>query len=77
LTRSASPQVLEALAAAQAELRKYDEAAATADRAAKLARDAGDAALADKIESHAAKYRVRSAFRDQSLAGADAAEVQQ
>jgi len=77
LTKSSEPEILDALAAALAEQKQFDEAATTAAQAATLARKSGDDKLAAQIESRAAKYRTRSAVRDQSLAGADAAEIHQ
>jgi Flp pilus assembly protein TadD len=73
LTMEQSPQVLDALAAAQAEQRQFDDAAATAKKALKLARDAGNASLAGQIETRLQRYRGGRAARDPSLAGADAA----
>jgi Flp pilus assembly protein TadD len=72
LTNASKPEVLDALAAAQAEQKQFNEAAVTATKAAQLARDAGNVKLADQIESRAAKYRTRSAVRDMSLAETDA-----
>jgi tetratricopeptide (TPR) repeat protein len=75
LTKSASWEVLDALAAAQAEQGNFDQAVRTADKAAQLARIAGETTLAGKIESRAARYRARSAVRDASLAGTDLGDV--
>jgi protein O-mannosyl-transferase len=77
LTKSSEPEILDALAAALAEQKQFDDAATTAAQAATLARKSGDDKLAAQIESRAAQYRTRSAIRDQSLAGADAAEIHQ
>ena len=73
MTRAARPEILDALAAAMAEQQQFADAAATAATAATLARAAGETKLADQIESRAARYRTRSAVRDLSLAGVDAA----
>lgn len=75
LTKSTQPEILDALAAALAEQQQFDDAAATATQGAALARKSGDGKLAAQIESRAAQYRTRSAVRDLSLAGADAAEI--
>jgi tetratricopeptide (TPR) repeat protein len=75
LTRSSEPEILDALAAALAEQKQFDDAITTATQAAALARKSGDEKRAAQIESRAAQYRTRSAVRDMSLAGADAAEL--
>jgi tetratricopeptide (TPR) repeat protein len=75
LTNSSKPEILDALAAAQAEQKQFDDAATTATQAATLARKSGDAKLAERIESRAAKYRAHSAVRDSSLAGTDVGEA--
>jgi len=77
MTKSTSPEILDALAAALAEQKQFDDAATTAAQAATLARKSGDVKLAAQIESRAAQYRTRSAVRDMSLAGSDAAELHQ
>ena len=77
LTKSTNPEILDALAAALAEQQQFDDAATTAAQAATLARKAKDEKLAAEIESRAVQYRTRSAVRDLSLAGADAAELHQ
>lgn len=71
MTNATRPEILDALAAAQAEQQQFADAATTATAAATLARAAGDARLADQIESRAATYRTRSAVRDMSLAQTD------
>jgi Flp pilus assembly protein TadD len=68
LAREHSPQALDALAAAQAEERKFEQAADTAAKAAKLARESGDATFAEQIESRVQRYRMGRAVRDPSLA---------
>jgi len=77
LTQSTRPEIMDALAAALAEQEQFDDAVTTAAQAATIARKSGDNKLAAQIESRAAQYRTRSAVRDMSLAGADAAEIQQ
>jgi hypothetical protein len=73
LTKEHSADALDALAAAQAEQRQFDNAAETAARAAKLARESGNATLADQITARAERYRAGRAVRDPSLASADTA----
>jgi len=75
MTKSTRPEILDALAAALAEQKQFEDATTTAEQAATLARKSGDAKLAEQIEARVAKYRARSAVRDSSLAGADAGEV--
>jgi Flp pilus assembly protein TadD len=75
LTKSTRPEILDALAAALAEQKQFEDAAETATKGAAIARSAGDAKLAEQIESRAAKYRTRSAVRDSSLAGVDARDA--
>jgi len=61
---------LNVLAAALAETGAFDDAARTAERAAALARAAGQAAFADEIDSHLRGYRTREPFR-QSAGGSN------
>ena len=75
MTAEQSPQVLEALAAAQAEQRQFDDAATTAAKAMKLAHDAGNAALAEQIRLHRQRYQAGRALRDPTLASADTASA--
>lgn len=55
------PWLLDTLAASYAAAGRFAEAARTADRAASLARDRGDAALAAKIEARRADYEASAA----------------
>jgi tetratricopeptide (TPR) repeat protein len=75
LTEDKSADALDVLAAAQAEKRDFAHAAETADRAEKIARDQGNAELADQIAARAAIYRSGQPVRDSSLAGADGSEL--
>ncbi len=75
MTRSASPKTLDTLAAAMAEQQKFDQAAATASKAAELARSSGDQKLAGEIETRLQHYRAHQPVRDTTLAGSDAGEV--
>ncbi len=56
-TGQLEPRYLETLAAAYAEIGRFDDARDTAERAAELARERGDTALTREIESHLALYR--------------------
>lgn len=58
------PQALDLLAAAQAETGRFEDAAATAARAAAEARAAGQMELAGRIESRLAAYRAGHARRE-------------
>jgi Flp pilus assembly protein TadD len=58
-----NPKVLALLAAAQAELRHFDEATATARRARQLAEAAGQTSLARQIESQIRLYEQQQPFR--------------
>jgi hypothetical protein len=75
MTAESSPQMLDTLAAAQAEQRLFEDAYTTALKAAKLARDAGNTALAEQIETRQQRYRIGRAVRDPSLASADTASA--
>ena len=75
LTQASSPQALDALAAALAEQENFDDAARTAGTAAALARQAGDATLAQQIEQRIRRYQSHQAMRDLSLSGADASDA--
>jgi tetratricopeptide (TPR) repeat protein len=77
MTKSTRPEILDALAAALAEEKQFDDAATTAAQAAELARKSGDEKLAAQIESRAAQYRTRSAVRDISLAGVETGDLAQ
>lgn len=71
LTQSTAPDVLDALAAAQAELGQFDRAVGTATRALSLARETHHEALVAKIEQRLERYRAHQAMRDATLVGAD------
>jgi protein O-mannosyl-transferase len=58
------PDVLDSLAAATAESGRFADAAATADRAATVATEAGKPALAAAIRARAELYRAGRPFRD-------------
>ena len=57
LTKNTQPDMLDALAAAQAEVGLFDQAAATATQARKLALGLGHRQMADRIGKRAALYR--------------------
>jgi len=58
------PNLLDARAAALAAAGRFADALADAEGAARLARDAGDAALAESISAHARSYARREPWRD-------------
>ena len=58
------PGLLDTLAAAQAEAGRFDEAVATARRAAEQARELGQTELASDIDQRAALYRAQNPYRD-------------
>jgi Flp pilus assembly protein TadD len=62
-TGGGRPEYLDALAAAWAEVGRFDDAARAADRAAAAARAGGKAALADQIERRLSLYRAHQPFR--------------
>jgi Tfp pilus assembly protein PilF len=64
LTNNKEPRTLATLAAAFAETARFPDAAKTAERAAQLARDQGNLALADSIRAQAELYRANLPFRD-------------
>jgi len=64
LTGGGNPWILQTLAAALAENRKFAEALSTAEKAAQAAAARKDEALADAIRRQAALYRAGSAFRE-------------
>lgn len=59
-----SADLLDVLAAAQAESGRFAEAAETAKKARKMASDRGDATLAEALQSRIRLYESGSAFRD-------------
>ncbi|MCG3126306.1 MAG: Beta-barrel assembly-enhancing protease [Phycisphaerae bacterium] len=63
LAAATDPRPLDALAAAQAELRQFDQAVATVQQALALAQQHGDTALADQIAARLALYRASQPFR--------------
>lgn len=63
LTAGTNAAVLDTLAAAQAETGSFDEAIASAGRAASLARQAGSSAEAREYEDRVAEYRQRRTHR--------------
>ena len=63
LTQSRDPIVLDSLAAAYAEAGRWDEAAATADAAMKLASSLGQERLANRISARRGLYRQRKPYR--------------
>jgi tetratricopeptide (TPR) repeat protein len=69
LSKGTSPDALDALAAALAEQHHFEEAAAAATKAMKLARDAKDEKLAGEIQKRIATYKAGQAVRDTALAG--------
>ena len=64
LTDNKEPRTIATLAAALAETARFPEAAQTAERAAQLARDQGNLALADSIRARAELYRANLPSRD-------------
>jgi protein O-mannosyl-transferase len=62
LTRDGDPQILDTVAAAQAAMGRFDEAAGTARRAAGLAADAHADELARTIRDHARLYEQRKCY---------------
>jgi len=64
LTGNKEPRVVATLAAALAETARFQEAAETAERAAQLARDQGNLALADSIRRQVELYRANLPVRD-------------
>jgi Flp pilus assembly protein TadD len=64
LTEDRDPDAVDALAAAYAEAGKFDQAAATAQRAADIASGAGRADLAQKFLGHKALYQNRQPLRE-------------
>jgi hypothetical protein len=58
------PALLDARAAALAAAGRFADARAVAERAAGLAREAGDSALAESISAHAESYARREPWRD-------------
>ena len=64
LSGERDPQALDLLAAAQAEGGRFDDAVTTAARAAALARELGQADLAERIDARQALYRSGKARRD-------------
>ena len=61
--RASDPDVLDTLAAAYAEVARFDDAIATAQKARNLAADAGHAEQVQKLESRLALYREHKPFR--------------
>jgi tetratricopeptide (TPR) repeat protein len=66
LTSNRDTDALDVLAAAYAETGYFDQAVATAQRAAAIATDAGRADLAQKFLAHAALYQNRQPLREES-----------
>jgi tetratricopeptide (TPR) repeat protein len=64
LTSNKEPRVAATLAAALAEIARFQDAAETAERAAQLARDHGNLALADSIRKQIELYRASLPVRD-------------
>lgn len=64
LTANKEPRTIATLAAALAENARFPEAVKTAERAAQLARDQGNFALADSIRRQVELYRASLPFRD-------------
>lgn len=75
LTKSASPEALDALAAALAEQERFKEAADAAEKARQLAVTSGNAKLAEEIATRVARYRDSAPSRDPSLVGADTGDA--
>ncbi len=66
-TRQEDPVVLDVLAAAYAEMGRWDEALATARRAIELATAAGQKELSEQIEIRRRLYEQRTPFRDSTI----------
>jgi tetratricopeptide (TPR) repeat protein len=64
LTDNTEPRAVATLAAALAETARFPDAVKTAERAAQLARDEGNLALADSIRGQGELYRASLPFRD-------------
>jgi Flp pilus assembly protein TadD len=64
LSGGRDPRVLDAQAAAYAEVGRFADAARVAQRALELARLAGDAPLAVDVDARLALYRGRVAYRE-------------
>lgn len=65
------PQILDALAAAHAELGEFDKAVELAFRAADVASSLGKASLSEDIRARVADYREKRPFRDAPDAGGE------
>jgi tetratricopeptide (TPR) repeat protein len=63
LTQYQDPRTLDALAAANAELRKYDRAIELAERAREQARQRGNIALTRAIDQRLERYRCSEPYR--------------
>jgi hypothetical protein len=63
-TRGRDPGVLDTLAAAYAEVGRFEDAAQVAAEAVAIARSAGQIALARGIEAHLAEYRAGRPHRE-------------
>jgi F0F1-type ATP synthase membrane subunit b/b' len=61
------PMIMDTLAAAQAELGKFDEALATQKQAIEKAKALGHDALVAEIEKHAEAYAKNQPYRDERL----------
>jgi F0F1-type ATP synthase membrane subunit b/b' len=61
------PMIMDTLAAAQAELGKFDEALATQKQAIEKARALRNDALVAELEKHAEAYAKKQPFRDARL----------
>jgi Tetratricopeptide repeat len=69
LSASREPRAFDALAAAQAESGQFPAAVTTAERAANMARAAGDGPLAAAIEQRTKLYRQGACYRESPAAG--------
>ncbi|MCS7046854.1 MAG: hypothetical protein NZO58_10900 [Gemmataceae bacterium] len=63
-THERHPRFLAALAAAQAECGRFDDAVQTAEQAMKIARDAGDLAMVRRLDEMLSHYRKGCPYRD-------------
>lgn len=64
-----APELLDTLAAAQAEAGRFPEAVKTAEKAVRLASEQGNTALAAALRERLALYQKKTAFRDAPVAG--------
>ena len=68
LTRGTSPIASATLAAAYAEVGRFDEAIKTGQRAVQLANAEGNTARAESVQAQIERYKAGSAFRDHRYA---------